>query len=413
MSNPTNRPMGGGRDLYAIRKDGTKFPVEVGLSTIESDGSKGVLASIIDITERKSAEKILHDSEQKLQAILNNNADAILVYNTEGKIVSINKKAKKLFSNNSVKVINIFDIIPSNFIPIHRFQLEQAKSGINLLDYETERINADGRRINVSIALSYISLENGLFIENMRDISERIVIRNNIIDFEKAQIIANMAEGVAHHMGTPLASMLMRVQMLKEDIEEIDEDGKFREKLQSVEKQILYGQKVMQRLLKFASKPISEKQPFNIKHIADDAVEILRPLLTKKSIDLIIDIDKDYSVLADGNMIQLVFSDLIINSIQAIENKGTIKITARHDDTDENLTIKISDTGSGIPEEVIPYVFEPFFTTKAAEQGTGLGLAVAKRIVHEHDGQIRIESKKDEGTDIIINLAIYNGDSKP
>ena len=185
--------------------------------------------------------------------------------------------------------------------------------------------------------------------------------------------------------------------------------NKFIEKLESVEKQIFYGQKVMQRLLKFASKPLSEKQPFSIKNIANDAVEILRPLLNKKRIKLVIDIDKDYTVLADGNMIQLVFSDLIINSIHAIEDKGIIKITANKDESNENLTIKISDTGSGIPQEVIPYVFEPFYSTKTAEKGTGLGLAVAKRIVHEHDGEIRIESKKDEGTDIIINLALYKG----
>jgi signal transduction histidine kinase len=251
--------------------------------------------------------------------------------------------------------------------------------------------------------------EDGMYIETIRDISERVIMRNKIIDFEKAQIIANMAEGIAHHMGTPLASILLRIQMLKEDIEQIDKDNNFTEKLGSVEKQVLYGQKIMQRLLKFASKPISEKAPFNIKNIANDAAEILKPLINKKRIKLVIDIDKDYMVLADGNMIQLVFSDLIINSIHAIEDKGIIKISAKNDESIKNLTIKISDTGRGIPEEVIPYVFEPFFTTKTAEKGTGLGLAVAKRIIHEHDGEIRIESKKNEGTDIIIDLALYKG----
>ncbi len=412
FSNPATRPMGEGRDLFAVRKDGIQFPVEIGLSAIETEGGMAVLGSIVDITERKNAEKILQDSEKKLQAILDNTADSIIVYNELGNISSINKQAVKLFETDEGKLENISSVIPPDQLSIHKFQMQEAKNGNNLIDYETERILSSGQRIFVSIALSYMQGEDGHYIETIRDISERVIMRNKIIDFEKAQIVANMAEGVAHHMGTPLASMLLRIQMLKEDMEDLDEDGRFREKLQFVEKQILYGQKVMQRLLRFASKPLSEKQPFNIKNIADDAVEILRPLLTKKSIDLIIDIDKDYAVLADGNMIQLVFSDLIINSIHAIENKGTIKITARNDETDENLTIKISDTGSGVPEEVLPYVFEPFFTTKAAEQGTGLGLAVAKRIVQEHDGEIRIESKKDEGTDIIINLSLYKGDAQ-
>jgi len=410
--NPKTKPMGEGRDLFAIRKDGTQFPVEIGLSTIETESGMAVLGSIVDITERKNAEKILKDSEKKLQAILDNTTDAILVYNELGNIITINKQAGKLFDQDERQLENISNIIPPDQLSIHRFQLDKVKSGTNLLDYETERILSNGKRIYVSIALSYMPAEGGIYIETIRDISERAIMRNRILDFEKAQIIANMAEGIAHHMGTPLASMLLRIQMLKEDIENIDKDSKFTEKLESVEKQILYGKNVMQRLLRFASKPISEKQPFNIKHIANDAVEILRPLLNKKRIKLVIDIDDDYMVLADSNMIQLVFSDLIINSIHAIEDKGIIKINANNDESNENLIIKISDSGSGIPQDVIPYVFEPFFTTKAAEKGTGLGLAVAKRIVHDHDGTIRIESKKDEGTDIIINLALYKGAEK-
>ena len=410
--NPKTRPMGEGRDLFAIRKDGTQFPVEIGLSTIETESGMAVLGSIVDITERKNAEKILKDSEKKLQAILDNTTDAILVYNELGNIITINNQAGKLFDQDEGQLENISNIIPSDQLSIHRFQLDKVKSGTNLLDYETERILSNGKRIYVSIALSYMPADGGIYIDTIRDIGERVIMRNRILDFEKAQIIANMAEGIAHHMGTPLASMLLRIQMLKEDIENIDKDSKFTEKLESVEKQILYGKNVMQRLLRFASKPISEKQPFNIKHIANDAVEILRPLLNKKRIKLVIDIDDDYMVLADSNMIQLVFSDLIINSIHAIKDKGIIKITANNDESNENLIIKISDSGSGIPQDVIPYVFEPFFTTKAAEKGTGLGLAVAKRIVHDHDGTIRIESKKDEGTDIIINLALYKGAEK-
>ena len=408
-SNPASRPMGKGRDLFAIRKNGTQFPVEIGLSSIETDSGITVLSSIIDITERKKAEKILQDSEEKLQAILDNTTDSILVYDEHGKIIKVNKQARILFTNNEEKLENISEIIPADQISIHQYQLSEAKNGTNLLDYETERILSKGDRIFVSIAISYMPGEDGMYIETIRDISERVVMRYKIIDFEKAQIIANMAEGIAHHMGTPLASMLLRVQMLKEDMETFDAEYKFQDKLESIENQILYGQKIMQRLLKFASKPINERVPINIKNIAKDAIEMLRPLLNEKRIKSVIDINKDYKVLADSNLIQLVFSDLIINSIHAIKDKGIIKITANKDESNEKLTIKISDTGTGIPEDVIPYVFEPFYTTKTAEKGTGLGLAVAKGIIHEHDGEIRIESKKNEGTEIIINLALYKG----
>lgn len=410
--NPSNRAMGEGRDLFAVRKDGTRFPVEIGLSTLQTESGVAVLSSVVDITERKNAEKLVKDNEQKLKAILDSTTDAILVYDKNGSIMIINNQAKKMFSENEKILENISQIIPASHRSIHNFQLSEAENGTNLFDYETERVLSNGKNIHASIALSYIPAQGGMYFESIRDISERVIMRHKIIDFEKAQIIASMAEGIAHHMGTPLASMLLRVQMLKEDIEQFDNNDYFSQKLESIEKQIHYGQKVMQRLLRFASKPTSERVPSNIKNIASDAVEILKPLLNKKRIKLVIDINKDYMILADGNMIQLVFSDLIINSIHAIENEGTIKVTASNDESNDNLTIKISDTGSGIPEEVIPYVFEPFFTTKTTEQGTGLGLAVAKRIVHEHDGEIMIESKKNIGTDIIINLALYKGDTK-
>lgn len=410
FSYPASRPMGRGRDLYALRKDQSIFPVEIGLSTIETEGGTAVLSSIVDITERKKSEAILKDSEEKLQAVLDNISDAILVYSENGKIMMINNKAKSLFSNKRKKLKNISEIISSNQISVHDYQLRMARNGQSLSEYETERTLANGKRILVSIALSYMPSEDGLYIETIRDITERVLMRNKILDFEKAQIIANMAEGIAHHMGTPLASMLLRIQMLKEDIDQHYDDPSLSDKMHFVEKQILYCQKVMQRLLRFANKPSNEKQPTNILNITNDSVEIIRPLLSKKRIEMVIDIDKMHLVLADGNLIQLVLSDLIINSIQSIEDKGTIKIAASIDESSDNITISLSDTGSGIPEDVIPYVFEPFYTTKTAERGTGLGLAVAKRIIQEHDGEIRIESKVDKGTDIIIKLPLLKGE---
>jgi two-component system NtrC family sensor kinase len=149
-----------------------------------------------------------------------------------------------------------------------------------LSDYETKKIRGDGRRMFVSVGLTYMDQEGGSFIEIIRDISVRVVMRNKIIKLEKAQVVGKMAEGIAHHMGTPLACMLLRVQMLKED------NADFVEKLGSIEKQIFYSQKVIQRLLRFASKPQSERISERVSVLLEEALDMINPISKSRELTL-------------------------------------------------------------------------------------------------------------------------------
>jgi PAS domain S-box-containing protein len=243
MKEPDTRPMGEGRDLFALRSDGSQFPVEIGLNFVRSDSGLVVISTIIDITERKNTEKLLNEREQRLREIMDNTTDAIIVFDNEGVVETLNREAQQLFCGNSKeKIDQIWEIITPENKENFSEMLNKVKEGKRITDYETERIGKDGKRISVSISLVYMSEGNGRFIETIRDISERLVMRNKIIELEKAQIIGKMAEGFAHHMGTPLASMLLRVQMLKDDILDLPEYEDVGEKLNSIERQILYGQ---------------------------------------------------------------------------------------------------------------------------------------------------------------------------
>jgi len=260
----------------------------------------------------------------------------------------------------------------------------------------------------VSISLVYMSHGGGRFIETVRDISSRVAMRKKIIELEKSQIVGRMAEGFAHHMGTPLASMLLRVQMLKEDVSNIPGCEGILEKLDSIERQILYGQKVIQRLLKFVGNPISEKSPEDAASILTESVDLIRPLLKKKTIDVHVETEENLAILTDTNLLHLVFTDTIMNAVDAMPGGGSLTLTASGDTIPGFAVITINDTGDGIPKEIIPYVFEPFFTTKPAGMGTGLGLSVAKRIISDHGGEISIKSKEGEGTTVTIKLPIFS-----
>lgn len=406
---PENRPMGADRNLFALHKSGTEFPVEIGLSHINTEIGFYILATVIDITERVKTDLALRESERTLQAIINNTTDAILVYDKEGLITSFNKQADRVFNFKKGFINKVTDIIPPEYEFAFSTKLDEAIKGNQLHDFEMEKILPDGSRLSVSIGLVYVEIENGMYIETIRDITERVNLRNKIIDFEKAQIVSKMSEGIAHHMGTPLASMLLRIQMMKEDISELENSSDYIEKLNSVENQIFYGQKVMQRMLKFASKPTSEVSPVNIKSLLSEISEILKPICLKTQTAIFIKVKDNINVMGDSDMLELVFSDISMNAIDAMPGGGKLTINVSKDKSG-NCKILFKDTGMGIPKQILPMVFEPFYSTKPAGKGTGLGLSVAKRIIQDHEGKIQIKSIEGKGTEVKISLPTQGED---
>jgi protein-histidine pros-kinase len=380
-------------------------------NNILTDGAgriTGTLSSGQDITERRWAEERLHESEERLQAIMDNTTDAVMVYDIDGMIIAMNKEARRLFcSSGKGELKSMWDVIPPENKVDFSSRLKSVKEGGRLLDYEMEKILENAERLPVSVGLVYMVDESGWFIETIRDIRERIRIRNKILELEKAQVVGKMAEGIAHHMGTPLTSMLLRVQMIKEDISGVSGNAGFIEKLNSIEKQIFYSQKLLQKLLKFARGPEKERGPEYISSLIEEGVEMIIPFLRRQGIKLESYIEEDVKIWADNNLLELVFSDIMMNAVDAMPEGGRLSILVSKGKPEGHVRIKISDTGIGIPREILPLVFEPFFTTKPSGKGTGLGLSVAKRVIQDHGGEISLESREGEGTSILINLPIH------
>lgn len=409
LASPSARPMGKGRELYALKKDGTELAVEIGLNPVQTKKGMVVLSTIVDITERRVAERLVREGDEKFRRVLDNTSDAVLVFDSSGRVETVNRAGLDLFAGDGGHINEIWEILTPERRQSFTSLLDRVKEGASILDHETEMMTRGGRRIPVSISLVYMDQGGGRFIETVRDISARITMRNKIVELEKAQIVGRMAEGFAHHMGTPLASMLLRVQMLKDDIGDVPEYIEMGEKLDSIERQILYGQKVIQRLLRFVSNPRSEKAPQNLSEILSESLEMMRPLLRKHEITAETDMDPDLVILSDPNLLHLVFSDAVMNAIDAMREGGNLTITAKVGDVPGFAVVRIADTGTGIPREVIPFIFDPFFTTKPTGVGTGLGLSVAKRVIADHGGDVTISSKEGKGTTLSIKLPIDTG----
>lgn len=346
----------------------------------------------------------------KLAKIVDNSTDAILVFDEWGKFVAINRQASSMLDcPTGVECRTIYDILPPEERDGFVEKMKLAKAGHRITDHEMEKTLCGRKRIPVSIGLVYIK-EDKIFIESVRDIRERVALRNKIMEIEKAHVIGKMAEGIAHHMGTPLSSMLLRVQMLKEDIPNSRSCESCTDKLNQIERQIFYSKSVIERLLRFARRGEDRRRPENLSTLVDEAVEIIRPILTKRGIRLTLDIEEGVRVLANGNLLELVLSDIMMNAVDAMPEGGTmsIKVSSKAEGIAE---IVITDTGVGISQDILPFVFEPFFTTKPAGKGTGLGLSVGKSIIHDHGGDISIESTEGKGTSVFVRLPICSEDA--
>src|SRR5581483_9110306 len=207
----------------------------------------------------------------------------------------------------------------------------------------------------------------------------------------------------AHHLNTPLASMLLRVQMMRE---RANQNG-YSSDLERLEHTIGFCQQFVRRLLDFSRRPSSHPEPEAIGPVLEAVVGFLSPsFLAKKASVAVRDGELAQTrVLADCNNLETVLLILLSNAIDAIPENGDITVQLRSAD-DEHLEIVITDNGSGISDADQRHVFEPFFTTKPIGKGTGLGLAIAKNIVTEQGGQISLESQSGKGTSAIVRLPI-------
>lgn len=166
-------------------------------------------------------------------------------------------------------------------------------------------------------------------------------------------------------------------------------------------------QKTVTNLLEYAHTTNLERSPTDFNFIIEKSLSLLDYQIRKKQIEVVKEIqEKLLSIEVDRNQMSQVFMNIFLNSIQAMEGGGTLRIAAVI--SDGRFVVKISDTGKGIPEDILPKVFDPFFTTKGESKGTGLGLWVTQGIVERHGGTIQLSSQEGKGTTVEIQFPIHS-----
>jgi two-component system, NtrC family, sensor kinase len=219
-----------------------------------------------------------------------------------------------------------------------------------------------------------------------------------ILQAQKLASIGQVAAGVAHEINNPLGVILGYTKLLARDVE----DQKAREALGIIEDETRQCQRIVRGLLELARTPRTPSSAANLVEVARGAVEQLEDLGKLDGLE-VVQPGSDTSARVVGDALQLrqVVANLVQNAAEAAGGAGQ-RIVIAIDRRGQNLELSVTDSGSGIADDVVQHLFEPFFTTKA--RGTGLGLAISQAIVHAHGGELLIRSKLGEGTIAILRL---------
>jgi PAS domain S-box-containing protein len=379
--------------------------------------SRGVTASVLlaiwagwfVTRQRRIAEAQLRKSHERYRGLLEASPGAVVLYDKNLRVQEWNASAERLYGWTRVEIFGhqLPTCMGDRETELRQF-LRQVEAGEAVLDRETVRKNRQGEEIEVQLSLLPFREGGHLyFLEVTADIRERVRLRQRLIELEKLTSMGQMAAGTAHHLNTPLASMLLRVQMMRERAER---GNGFYSDLERLEHSIGFCQQFVRRLLDFSRRPSSKPEPEAIGPVVHAVLGFLSPSFLAKKAGLVVRDGELAStkVLADRNNLETVLLILLSNALDAISDDGAIKVELRNGDED-HLDIVIADNGCGISPAHQAHMFEPFFTTKPIGKGTGLGLAIAKNIVTEHGGEIRLESTPGKGTNAIVRLPVWRG----
>jgi two-component system NtrC family sensor kinase len=241
--------------------------------------------------------------------------------------------------------------------------------------------------------------------EKVRQRTEELVaMQARVAQSERLASLGMLAAGVAHEVNNPLGGILALTTLTVEDLRDDDPN---RENLEEVIRQTERCRDIVKGLLEFSRQSKSHTELVDLNKVLDDTLSLVTKQALFFNINLVQDLAPDLPrVMADGSQFQQVFMNILMNAVQAMDERGTITIVTRHLRSEKRVEVAISDTGHGIPPEQIDRIFDPFFTTKASGKGTGLGLSIAYGIVTTHRGTISVRSEVGKGSTFTIRMPI-------
>jgi C4-dicarboxylate-specific signal transduction histidine kinase len=230
------------------------------------------------------------------------------------------------------------------------------------------------------------------------EIEERTQAQSQLIQAAKMEVVGRLSSGVAHEVRNPLAIILQAIEYLESVVDMKDETVS--STLKSMSKALTRADTIINGLLDFSRISQLEMKPVNINDLIESSILLVKYQCDRYHIRLEKDLTPNLPLIqADKIKIEQVFVNLLMNSVDAMPNGGSLRIETSIVDaaSGKGVCVRLLDSGCGIPPDIIGKVFDPFFTTKRVNNGTGLGLSIVKSIIEMHKGSIEITNRSEGG----------------
>lgn len=366
--------------------------------------------------ERKRAEERIREQA----ALLDKARDAICAFDLNRRVIYWNKSAERITGWTAEEMAGQPDdrcLYEEGYEKIESAWRQVLDAGE--WNGDLRQKTKDGRELIVESRWTLVRDSSGspksVLVINT-DVTERKKLESQFLRAQRMESIGNLVGGIAHDLGNLLVPILLGVKVLGQ---RYADDAKTQRTVEMIRRSAQRGSDMVKQVLAFARGVEGEREQLEPALLIQEVEKITRETFPSK-IQLDIDVPDDlWTVLGDSTQIQQVLMNLCVNARDAMPEGGKLQITAENVALDERFArtyldakpgryvcIVVTDTGTGIPQEVLDKVFEPFFTTKPSGKGTGLGLSTVYSIIKSHGGFIEVQSEVGDGTTFRVFLPV-------
>lgn len=418
-------------ELTARRADGSTFLVALAASVVRDPLGRAerIMASFVDVTDRRLAQEALRQSEERFRALIENGLDLVLTLDRDGRIRFASPSVAAILGYPAHEVTGraLHDFLhPDDAAQIgpRLLELYAGARDSSRLAFRVRHRSGDWRVLEgIARSLLHVRAVRGT-VANLRDVTEQRDLEARLRQSQKLDSIGRLAGGVAHDFNNILTAILGYTQLL-EDAQR-QGHGTCLDDLREVRLAAERARALTAQLLAFARRQVVSPRAVDLNDVVRQSERMLARLVGE-DITIVTEFEPaPWRVQIDPSQLEQVIVNLSVNARDAMRHGGrlsfaTENVVLAEDQVIEDQTIAagpfamltVSDTGTGIASEALPHLFEPFYTTKGAGEGTGLGLATVYGIVRQAGGMIEVESTLGHGTRFRIYLPRATSEGSP